>query len=233
MARIGRRMGWDAGKLRDEVRAARRQVHEIVRLDPRRHGAKIRGASSRYQGSLFGTLLLAEARRRIPAEPAEALALAEAALISSQNNRIYPTDPAIQAALAVAGNARRALGRLREAEADLLAWSRDDFRSAERLYTEARKRALARGIAWDAGLVGLELALAHLVQGRTRRVRKLALEALRVFAEQDVEQEIRAAFDLLEAAARRDALTRDLLERAIAALECARHTRQAPAREPS
>jgi tetratricopeptide (TPR) repeat protein len=374
VARIGREMRWDAGKLKDEVRAARRQVREIVRLEPRRRGSKIRGASSRYQGPLFGAMLLAEARRRIPGEPAEALALAEAALVSSQNTRVYPTDPAIQAAaLAVAGNARRALGRLREGEADLLqarellhapglrdpalpaevhwylgalrkdqgkleeaarhlrragtlyelleepekaakvlltlagvhyrahafdaavvaagealellppdseawlrtsahfnrayylhargdldraeaelsahedllvgegdwgaqhvawlrariAWSRDDFRSAERLYTEARKRALERGIAWDAGLVGLELALVHLVQGRTPRVKTLALEALRIFAEQDVEREIQAALDLLEAAARREALTRELLERAIASLERARHARPA------
>jgi tetratricopeptide (TPR) repeat protein len=369
--------GADRRARKDELRAARRQVREIVRLAPKRRLSKIRGASSRYQGPLFGTLLLEEARRRIPAEPAEALALAEAALVSSENTRRCPKDPASQcAALAVAGNARRALGRLREGEADLhrawrllhepglrdpalpaevhsylgslrkdqgrleeaarhlrragtlydlleqpeqaakvlltlagvhyrahaaeaavaaaeeavrllppdaeawlrayahynlahhlhargdlgraeeelaehrellaaageevaqhvawlkarIAWSRDDFGAAGRLYTEARKRALERGINWDAGLVSLELALVHLVQGRTARVKTLALEALEVFAEEDVEREVRAALDLLEAAARRDALTRQLLENAVAALERAHH---APGRQGS
>jgi hypothetical protein len=375
--RAGGATGGGGRARKDELRAARRQVREIVRLAPKRRLSKIRGASSRYQGALFGALLLDEARRRIPAAPAEALALAEAALTSCENTRRYPTDPAVQcAALAVAGNARRALGRLREGEADLhrawrllhgpglrdpalpaevhsylgslrkdqgqleeaarhlrragtlydlleqpepaakvlltlagvhyrahafgaavaaaeeavrllppdaegwlrayahydlahhlhargdlgraeaelavhrellaaggeqlaqlvpwlrarIAWSRDDFGAAGRLYTEARKRALERGIAWDAGLVSLELALVHLVQGRTARVKTLALEALRVFAEEDVEREVRAALDLLEAAARREALTRQLLENAVAALERAHH---APGRRGS
>jgi hypothetical protein len=100
-----------------------------------------------------------------------------------------------------------------------IAWSRGELGAAERLYTEARQRALDRGIAWDAGLVSLELALVHLVQGRTDRVRKLAAEALGVFAEQEVERETRAALELLDAAARRDAFTRELLEQAIAAVE--------------
>jgi tetratricopeptide (TPR) repeat protein len=114
-----------------------------------------------------------------------------------------------------------------------IAWSRGDLRTAARLYTEARSRALERGVPFDAGLIALELALVHLVQGRTGQVEKLAAEALRVFAEQDVERETRAALDLLEAAARRDALTRELVERAIAALEGARHVRPIAVREPS
>jgi tetratricopeptide (TPR) repeat protein len=113
-----------------------------------------------------------------------------------------------------------------------IAWSRQDLAAAQRLYTEARARALARGIVWDAGLVGLELALVHLARGRTARVRKLAREALEVFAEQQVERETRAALDLLDAAARRDALTRDLLEQTITAVERAAHARPATVREP-
>jgi tetratricopeptide (TPR) repeat protein len=380
VARIGGRLGWDERDLRKKVKAARRQVREIVRLDPKRRGGTIRGASSRYQGPLFGALLLDEARRKIPAEPAAALALAEAALVSSRVTRRYPADPAIQAAaLAVGGNAKRALGRLPEAEADLeealelldapgfrdpalpaelysylgslrkdqgkleeaaghlrragalydlleepekaarvlltlagvrfrahhydaavvaaeealeilppeaeawlhayahydlahhlhargdleraeaelaahaellaaageqvaqhvvwlqarIAWSRRDLRAAARLYAEARRRALERGIDFDTALVALELALVRLVQGKTGQVKKLAFEALRVFAEQDVEREIRAALALVEEAVRREALTRELLERAIAALEGARPARPAAGREPS
>jgi hypothetical protein len=101
-----------------------------------------------------------------------------------------------------------------------IAWSRDDFGAAGRLYTEARKRAKASGHAFETSQISLELALVHLVQGRTARVKTLAVEALRLLAGQEaVEREVRAALDLLEAAARRDALTRQLLENAVAALE--------------
>jgi tetratricopeptide (TPR) repeat protein len=103
-----------------------------------------------------------------------------------------------------------------------IAWSRGDLGQAEGLFREAYRRAEERGIAFDTGLVGLELALVHWVRGRTARVKKLALEAVAVFAEQEVERETRAALDLLEAAARRDALTREVLERAISTLERAR-----------
>jgi tetratricopeptide (TPR) repeat protein len=114
-----------------------------------------------------------------------------------------------------------------------IAWSRGDLRDAERLYTEARKRAQARGIAFDTSQISLELALVYLAQGRTGRVKKLAIEALEVFAEHEIEREIRAALALVEAAARREALTRELLERAIAALERARHIRPAATRDPA
>jgi tetratricopeptide (TPR) repeat protein len=100
-----------------------------------------------------------------------------------------------------------------------IAWSRKEVRKAQRLFQEARERALARGIPWDAALVGLELALVHLAQGHTRRARTLAEEALPIFAEQRVHRETRATVDLLQAAVRQDALTRGLLEHAIATLE--------------
>lgn len=112
-----------------------------------------------------------------------------------------------------------------------IAWSRDDFGAAGRLCTEARKRAQARGNAFETSQISLELALVHLVQGRTARVKTLAVEALRLLADQEeVEREVRAGLDLLEAAARQDALTRQLLENAVAGLERARH---APGRRGS
>jgi tetratricopeptide (TPR) repeat protein len=372
--RLRRRLGLREGQLRTHEERARRWVRELVRLAPEKRCGRVRGAYSRFRGPLFGVLLLEEARRRIPADPAEALSLAEAALVSSEKSGFYQPDPEIRApALAVRGNARRALGRLREAEEDLsearrlldspgvtdpatpaelysylgslrkdqgrleeaaecleraarvydllhdreraarvllklgavhylggeyeaavaateealglldagsepwlrayahynlahhlhaggeteraeaelaahaellaaagaevvlhvvwlrarIAWSRGDLRAAERLFTEARAQALARGGALDMSLVSLELALVHLAQGRTAPVKKLAAEALAVFAEQEVEREIRAALALVEAAAAREALTRELVERAIASLERARHARPA------
>lgn len=114
-----------------------------------------------------------------------------------------------------------------------IAWSRSDLRAARRLFTQARKAARDRGIPWDAALVGLELALVELAEGRTERARKLATEGLKIFAEQQVERESRAALELLEAAVRRDAVTREVLERAVAALEEGRHRRRLTGRKPS
>ncbi len=369
LKRIGQRLGLDEPQLRADLRVARSWVREIVRLDPGKRLGRIRGAYHRFRGPVFGTLLLEEARRAIPADPAESLSLAEAALVSCEQSNQDRPDPEIRAAaLAVAGNAKRALGRLKEAEEDLakarelldtpgmrdpvlpaevesylgslrknqgrldeaachlerasdlyawlgqredaarvllqlgnvhyrahridaaieavdgvldllaaeaegwlqvaahfnradflhargdldeaekeleahagllaeegvwgrqhlawlrarIAWSREDLKAAERLYTETRDLTLERGIPFDTSLVNLELCLVYLAQGRTARVKKLATEALEVFAEQEVEREVRAALALVVEAARREALTRELVERAIAALERAR-----------
>lgn len=335
----------------------------------------VRRAHKHYRGSLFGTLLLEEARLAIPDDPAESLSLAEAALISAERTHLKAPDPQVRVpALAVRGNAKRALGRLREAEADLqearrfldasglddllvaaeldfylgslrkdqsrleealrhleraaalypllgdlektaatfvklgivhhrlhrfdaaitateealklleaespdwlrayahfnlalflhslgavdqaeeeldshldlisaagqslvfragwlrarIAWSREELGKAERLFRETYRTAVERGIPFDTGLVSLELALVHLVKGRTSQVRKLATEALRIFDEQEVDRECRAALDLLAAAARRDSITRKIVEQAIAALEKAHHSRSVP-----
>lgn len=375
VARLRARLGLPELELRAREEEARAWVRAAVKLDPEVRRDKVANAYVRFQGPLFCVLLLEEARRRIPGDPAEALSLADAVLAANSKKDVsYRPDPEIHApALAVRGNAKRALGRLVDAEADLLeaqrlldsprlsdpataaelysylgslrkdqrrfeeaahylnraatlyellrdreraarvllklgtlrhrrhepaaaiaadrealdlldadsagwlrgyarfnlarhlhaagktedaetelaahedlimsaspqlatllvwlrakiAWSRGDIDTAERLYTEARQRALDRGIAWDAGLVSLELALVHLVRGRTDRVRDLAVEALRVFAEQEVERETGAALELLAAAARRDAFSREVLEQAISAVEGAPHRRRA------
>jgi DNA-binding HxlR family transcriptional regulator len=59
-------------------------------------------------------------------------------------------------------------------------------------------------------------------------VRKLAADALRTLAhEEEVERECRGALDLLKAATRRDALTREILEQTISELERAGSVRRA------
>jgi tetratricopeptide (TPR) repeat protein len=113
-----------------------------------------------------------------------------------------------------------------------IAWSRGDLRRAEALFRETRSRAIARGIAFDTSLVSLELALVHLAQGRTGLVKRLAREALRVFADQEVEREVLAALELIEVAARREDLTREMIEKAVVFLESARHARRESS-EPS
>jgi tetratricopeptide (TPR) repeat protein len=378
---VRRRLGWSERQLRDEEASAREWLKRFLRKVPAgRRCGKIRDAHKRYRGPLFGTLLLEEARRAIPGDPAESLSLAEAALVSCQMTHPSDPDPLVRVpALAIRGNAKRALGRLREAEADLLeaarvldhsdlddlaiaaeidfylgslrrdqsrleeaarhleraaalypvigdcekaaatflklglvdysrhqfdnavtsaekaldllepgaedwlrayarynlafflhgrgdidraeqelaaheealeaagelvaahvvwlrariAWSRGELGKAERLFRETYRWAGRRGVPFDTGLVALELALVQLLRGRTGQVRKLAAEALAVFAEQDVERETRAALELLEAAAHRDALTRELVERAIAVLEQARHGRRSIGGDPS
>jgi len=356
-------------------RTARAWVRQAVKLPPAERRDTVAGAYVRFQGTLFCLLLLEEARRRIPGDPAEAESLADAVLAANRKTDADRPDPEVEApALAVRGNARRAQGRLLHAAEDLaqarrlldspevtdpetpaevdsylgslrkdqgrfdeaahhlhraaalygllrdrqkaaqvllrlgavhyarhelgaavtatenalalldsldsdaedwlrgyshfnlahhlhaagetdraeaelvahedllsacgeevaqhviwlkarIAWSRQELGTAQRLYTEARQRALDRGIAWDAGLVGLELALVHLVRGHTAKVRTLAREALEIFAAQEVQREVRAALDLLDAAARRDAITRKLLEQVIAAVENAAYGR--------
>ena len=368
------------GERRAAERKARAWVRQAVKLPPAERQGTVSGAYVRFQGTLFCLLLLEEARRRIPGDPAEAESLADTVLAANENTEADRPDAEVEApALAVRGNARRALGRLLDAADDLaaakelldspevtdpetpaevfsylgslrkdqgrideaaghlhhaatlygflhnrekaariflklgavhyarhepgaavtatenalgyldalesdaedwlrayahynlahhlhaageidraeaelaaheeliggasdqlanllvwlkarIAWSRQDLFTAQKLYTEARQRALDRGIAWDAGLVGLELALVHLVRGHTAKVRKLAREALEIFAAQEVEREVRAALDLLDAAERRDAVTRALLEQAIAAVESAAHGRPAAAK---
>ncbi len=364
---VRRKAGLTPPQLEDEREKARRWLKVYLETVPaeKPRGA-ITGGRHRYQGPVFGTLLLEEARKAIPGDPERSLSLAEAALASCEKTHPSDPDPIVRVpALAIRGNARRALGKLVEAEEDLaeavrvfahsdlddlaiaaelerylgslrkdqgrfdeaarhlkraallypvlgdaqkaastylklaivhsrahrpdaavaaaekalellgedaepwllayarynlayflhgsgdldraeeelvaheelfascgdevvqhvvwlrarIAWSREEMGKAERLFREAYRRAETRGIAFDTGLVGLELALVHLVRGRTTVVKKLALEALAVFAEQKVEREARAALELLEMAARRDGLTRELLERAIATLE--------------
>lgn len=362
----GRRLGLGERELQAKGRTAGRWVREIVRLEPGQRLGRIRGAYSRFQGAIFGALLLKEARRAVPENPEESLSLAEAALVSCRETNPEEPDPEVLApALAVRGNAKRALGRLREAEEDLdearllldargfaepyvpaevhsylgslrkdqgrfdaasrllrraatlygllgdverrarvllklgamfyscqefasaieatreavklledgphrelsayacfnlahhlhaageadeaervleehgevlaaggdyvarhvvwlrarIAWTRGDVELAERLFTEVRGLTVERGIPFDTSLVSLELALVYLAQGRTARVKELAREALEVFAEQEVEREVRTALALVEAAAAREALTREVVERAISALQ--------------
>lgn len=383
LAPVRRRLGLSLTKrqVQAEEKGAREDLERFFsRVPVTERSITVYRAHKHYRGSLFGTLLLEEARRAIPDDPAESLSLAEAALISAERTYKEDPDPRVRVpALAVRGNARRALGRFVEAERDLLearrvldrselddlpiaaeldlctgtlrkdqsrledslrhleraaafyilmgdrgkgprallllgivhhrlhrfehaiasiekalellddespdwlrayahfnlalflhglgavdqaeqelathleliasageslefragwlrariAWSREEPGKAERLFRETYRSAKQRRIPFDTGLVSLELALVHLVKGRTSQVRKLATEALRIFAEQDVGRECRAALDLLRAAARRDTITRKVLEQAIATLERGQHARRTPSGLPS
>lgn len=92
-----------------------------------------------------------------------------------------------------------------------LARSRGEDEVAERSYREAWEGFIARGIGYDAALVGLDLALLHLRQGRTAEVRLLAEEMFPIFQAQDVHREALAALALFQEAARREELTAELV----------------------
>lgn len=114
-----------------------------------------------------------------------------------------------------------------------VAWSREELERARELFEEAHRRAEARGIPFDVSVVSLELALVHLVEGRTDLVKTLATRAARVFAEEDIQHETLAAVRLAEEAARREEATRELLETTIAGLEHARLRGRRGTDEPS
>ena len=121
---IRRRLGLSLTKrqVQAEEEEAREDVERFFsRVPVAQRYIMVYRAHSHYRGSLFGTLLLERARRVIPHDPAESLSLAEAALISAERTHRKAPDPRVRVpALAVRGNAKRALGRFVEAEADLL-----------------------------------------------------------------------------------------------------------------
>ena len=78
------------------------------------------------------------------------------------------------------------------------------------------------GNDYDAALVGLELAVLHLEEGRTAEVRTLAAEMVGFFRSQAVHREAAAALSLFLRAAERDAATAGLARQIFLFLERAR-----------
>lgn len=102
------------------------------------------------------------------------------------------------------------LGREEEAEAGL---------------QRVRKQFEDRPLPADAALAALELARLYLRQGRTAETRELAAEAAPVLDHLGVEHQARQAVALFWQAARTEAATLELVERAIDALRRARPAR--------
>lgn len=96
------------------------------------------------------------------------------------------------------GRIARDLGLLTEAEAAL---------------AEAREAFLERGIAFDAALVSLDLAIVHARRGDSGKVKRLAAEMLPIFESRDVHPEALAALVLLRQAAEAEEVTLEILER--------------------
>jgi len=287
---LRRRLGLAEEKLHARERKARSWVRRLVKVPAEMRRDKVTNANVRYEGPLFCLLLLEEARRRIPGDPAEAESLADAALAANKKTAVYQRDPEVQApALAVRGNARRALGRLVVAANDLAEAERlldsprvqdpetpaevysylgslckdqgyfeeaaGHLHRAAVLYRLLRNREKAARIFLKLGAVhyarhqpeaavtATEKALGLLDAGSEDWLRGYAHynlahhllaagevdRAAAELAAHQEQREVRAALDLLDAAARRDAITRELLEQAIAAVQLAAHPRAAVA----
>jgi tetratricopeptide (TPR) repeat protein len=105
------------------------------------------------------------------------------------------------------GKIHRDLGHLDKAEAAL---------------REARADLIRHGIALDAALVSLDLAMVLLDRGDAAELKRLALEMVPIFESRDVREEALAAFLLFRQAAEAEQVTAGLLQEMASSLERAR-----------
>ena len=97
-----------------------------------------------------------------------------------------------------------------------------ELADAETAFLHVRSGFLEQGISYDAAMVSLDLALVYLQQSRTTELKTLAEEMHAVFASEDVHREAVAALLLFQNAARREAVTSELVEEMITYLRRAR-----------
>lgn len=88
-----------------------------------------------------------------------------------------------------------------------IARAEEDLATAESLYATVRDRFLAEGMAYDAALASLDLALLYATQGRTAELKRLAEEIVPVFESQDVHREAATALILFRDAVRSEQVT--------------------------
>ncbi|HEX4953424.1 MAG TPA: tetratricopeptide repeat protein [Thermoanaerobaculia bacterium] len=94
---------------------------------------------------------------------------------------------------------------------------------AERLFARMRNEFVERGIAYDAALASLDLALVYAQQGRTSEMRQLAEEMLPIFRSRDVHREATAALLVFQNAAKAENVTLKLVRDIAAYLREARN----------
>lgn len=97
--------------------AARRDLRVLLEIPHKERLAKIRRASRRFRGTALAALLLDEARKAMPAQPANLYELAEAAVeVLLRTPEVPGLYDLLVRAHAYQANALRALGKLVEAE---------------------------------------------------------------------------------------------------------------------
>jgi tetratricopeptide (TPR) repeat protein len=95
--------------------------------------------------------------------------------------------------------------------------------AAESSFLAARHGFLRHGIAYDAALVSLELALLYLEEGRTAEVRELAAEMVEVFEQQEIHREATVALGLFRDAVELERASATLVRQLMSYLMQARH----------
>jgi transcriptional regulator with XRE-family HTH domain/tetratricopeptide (TPR) repeat protein len=223
LRRISEALTLDPGELRGEILLSRARIHETLGdpaasttalleaaplIDPRREPRNAFGVRCNLALDLCQLERFEEARSRLP----EVRALAERLGEELDLTRV----------LWVEGKVAAGLGRVGEALS---------------AFEQARGVFRQRELAFDYGLVSLELAVLLLKQGRTADVRAMAEEMLQIFRTQQIEREALAALRLFCDAARRETATVDLARNLVRFLYRAQHdpelrfTDSSPARD--
>lgn len=109
-----------ARRLREEQRAARRDLSTLLELPPERRARRVANARTRFRSRSLAELLVAECRRQTPRDPERARQLAELvplvlAVVPGAAGASW-AGALSQSALAWRANALRLLGRLQEAD---------------------------------------------------------------------------------------------------------------------
>lgn len=104
-----------------------------------------------------------------------------------------------------------------------LAMAEEDLETAASLYASVRDSLLEDGMAYDAALASLDLALVYAKQGRTAELKRVAEEIVPVFESQDVHREAATALMLFRDAVRTEQITLRYLVDLSRYLKRARH----------
>jgi tetratricopeptide (TPR) repeat protein len=116
------------------------------------------------------------------------------------------------------------LVRLRWADARIAIGVGDEA-AAERIYREIQHEFFRLGLAYDAALVSLDLAVLYSNQGRNEDLRQLSAEILPVFEARDVHRETLATLLLFRRAVEEERFTAEVAQQFITALRRSRPAR--------
>jgi tetratricopeptide (TPR) repeat protein len=100
-----------------------------------------------------------------------------------------------------------------------------DVEAAESHFRQVQQEFLRRGMAYDAALVSLDLAVVYAQEGRHEELKQLALEVIPIFEAQDVHREALAAMLMFQNACKEERLTAELARHIASLLERSRQAK--------
>lgn len=137
----------------------------------------------------------------------------------SKSSRYAEADALLPAVRSLTESCGSRLDRLRLSWVEgRIAAGLGDWGRARRLLGEVRSTLLADGIASDAALVNLDLAIVALQEGKTDEVKTLAAEMVSVFQAQNVSREVLASLLVFQHAAELETATVELAREVAASL---------------